>query len=183
MNWITPLLLLVVTWLAVFASTQFAPLAGWLGTPLSLVPAVIVYAALTNHLLLTTALAVFAGLGLDSLSANRLGVSVLPFFLAGFLIHTRRHVILRNQSYAQFWLGLGTAVLVPLATLMIMSFGQREPIHGWTTVWQLLVSGLLNGALCPACFALFDTLRLTFDYQPVAESSFRPDRQIKRGRL
>lgn len=32
MNWITPLLLLVVTWLAVFASTQFAPLAGWLGT-------------------------------------------------------------------------------------------------------------------------------------------------------
>lgn len=183
MNWITPLLLFVVTWLAVFASTQFAPLAGWLGTPLSFVPAVIVYAALTNHLLLTTTLAVAAGLGLDSLSANRLGVSVLPMFLAGFLIHTRRHVILRDQTYAQFWLGLGTAVLVPLATWVIMSAGQREPIHGWLTVWQLAVSGLLNGALCPACFVLFDALRRTFDYQPVAESSFRPDRQIKRGRL
>lgn len=182
MNWISPLLLFVVTWLAVFAATQFAPLAGWLGVPLALVPGVIVYAALTHHLLLTTALCIFAGLGVDALSANRLGVSVAPLFLAGFLIHTRRHLILRAQAYAQFWLGLATAVFVPLATLTIMSFGQREPLRGWSTVWQLALTGGLNGVLCPAWFLLFDALRRTFDYQPVAESSFRPDRQIKRGR-
>jgi cell shape-determining protein MreD len=122
-------------------------------------------------------------LALDSLSANRLGVSVLPLFAAGFLIHTRRQVILRDQAYAQFWLGFGTAVLVPLATLIVLSLGQRDPLHGWSTVWQLALNGVFNGVLCPACFALFDALRRTFDYQPVAESSFRPDRQIKRGRL
>ncbi len=183
MNWITPLLLFVVTWLAVFSSTQFAPVSSWLAAPLSFVPAMIVYAALTSHLVLTTSLTVFAALGLDALSANRIGVSVLPMFLAGFVIHTRRQVILREQAYAQFWLGLGTAVWVPLGTLLVMSFGQREPISGWSTVWQLSVNGLFNGVLCPACFVLFDALRRTFDYQPVAESSFRPDRQIKRGRL
>lgn len=182
MNWITPVLLFVATWLAVFSATQFGPVAGWLGVPVSPLPAVLVYVALTNGLPLTAGLTVFAGLALDALSANRLGVSVLPMFLAGFLIHTRRHVILRGQAYAQFWLGLGTAVLVPLGTLALMSFGQREPLQGWATVRQLAVSGLLNGLLCPACFALFDALRLIFDYQPVAESSFRSDRQIKRGR-
>lgn len=183
MNWITPLLLFVVTWLTVFASTQFAPLAGWLGMPLSLVPGVIVYAALTNHLLLTTGLCVFAGLGLDALSANRLGVSVMPMFLAGFFIQQRRHLILREQAYAQFWLGFATAVFVPVATWLIMLMGQREPLRGWSTVWQLALGGAINGLLCPAWFLLFDALRRTFDYQPVAESSFRSDRQIKRGRF
>jgi hypothetical protein len=30
---------------------------------------------------------------------------------------------------------------------------------------------------------LFDRLHGAFEYQPVTESSFRPDREIKRGRV
>lgn len=183
MNWLSPLLLFLVTWLTVFAGTQFAPVAGWLGLPLNLVPALLVYAALTNHLAVVVTLSGFAALGLDALSANRLGVSLLPMFTAAFVVHVRRHVILREQTYAQFWLGLGTSAFVSLATLAMLSLAERQPISGWFLLWQLPATALVNGLLCPACFRLFDALRRTFEYQPVTESSFRPDRQIKRGRL
>jgi hypothetical protein len=39
-----------------------------------------------------------------------------------------------------------------------------------------------SGAVTPVCFKLFDRLRRALEYQPVTQSSFRPDREIKRGR-
>ena len=50
----------------------------------------------------------------DSLSANPLGVSVLPLFLVGFLIYRQRELILRDQPFAQFVLGLGASAAVPV---------------------------------------------------------------------
>ncbi|HAB18188.1 MAG TPA: rod shape-determining protein MreD [Verrucomicrobiota bacterium] len=175
--------LFLLAWLAVFAQTQFAPVANGLGTPLNLLPALMVYAALSNHLTTVAALAVLAGLGIDALSANPLGISVLPLFIVGFVFHGRQHLILRDQAYAQFWLGLAAAIAVPLLTFVLLRMTSAQPIAGPFLVWQLAVTGLLNGALCPALFWLLDTLRRTFDYTPVSEGSFRPDREIKRGRL
>lgn len=183
MNSLPTVMLFFVGWLAVFAQTQFAPVAGLLGTPPGFIPALIVYAALTSHLAVVTGLTIFAALTLDSLSANRLGASLVPMFAAGFLIHTRQHLILRDQLFAQFWLGLGTGFCLPLATLALLSLGQAPPITGAATFGHLLLSAVGNGLMCPACFRLFDALRRTFEYRPVAESSFRPDRQIKRGRM
>ncbi|HTH47829.1 MAG TPA: hypothetical protein VMB21_09985 [Candidatus Limnocylindria bacterium] len=183
MSWVPTISLFFVAWLAVFAQTQFAPVARALGTVPGLVPALLVYAALTSHLAVVTGLAVFAALALDSLSASRLGVSLPSMFAVVFLIHARQQLILRDQLYAQFWLGLGAGLFVPLATLAVLSLGQVLPISGGATLWHLLLSALANGLMCPAFFRLFDALRHTFDYQPIAESSFRPDRQIKRGRM
>ena len=182
MSRIPLILLFLVAWLAVFAQTQFSPVARVLGLVPGLIPALLVYAALTSHLVVVSGLAVFAALSLDSLSANRLGASLAPMFTVVFLIHTRQHLILRDQLYAQFWLGLGAGLFVPLATLALLSMGQVPPISGAPTVWHLFLGALANGLMCPAFFRIFDALRNTFDYQPVAESSFRPDRQIKRGR-
>lgn len=183
MNWVPAISLFVVTWLAIFAQTQFAMVTNFLGAPLSFVPAIVVYAALTSRLAMVTGLIVFAALGMDSLASGRFGVSLPPFFAIGFLIHVRQHLILREQRYAQFWLGFGAGLAVPVTTLMLLSFAQVSPIHGWATLWHLLVSAVGNGLLCPAFFRLFDGLRHTFEYQPVHESSFRADRQIKRGRM
>jgi hypothetical protein len=38
------------------------------------------------------------------------------------------------------------------------------------------------GAATPVCFKLLDRLRGALEYQPVIQTSFRPDREIKRGR-
>lgn len=182
MNWLSPSLLFVVAWLSVFAQTQFGPVRTFFGTPLGLVPALVIYAALTHGLAISTLFSVVCALWLDALSPARLGVSVQPLFLLGFFIHIRQHLILRDQLYAQFWLGLGAGIGVPLATLGILHLGGKELVSGWGTAWQLLVNGLFNGLMCPLCFRLFDALRSTFEYQPIASQPFRPDREIKYGR-
>jgi hypothetical protein len=183
MNWVPTISLFAVAWLAIFAQTQFVVLTRLLGAPLGFVPAIVVYAALTKRLAVVTALAIFVALGADSLSSGRFGVSLVPVFAVGFFIHARQHLILRDQLYAQFWLGVGAGLFVPLVTLLLLTFGPVPPIHGWATLWQLAVGATFNGLMCPVCFRLFDGLRHAFEYQPVAESSFRPDRQIKRGRM
>ena len=182
MNHLPVVLLGVVLWLAVFAPTQFPVLHSWIGVPLNGVPALLVYTALTHSSVLTTAVSVVAALWLDSLSASRFGVSVLPMFLFAFFIQIRSHLILREQRFAQFWLGCAGGVFVPFATAGLLQLGQRQPAFTQGTVWQLFVLGLTNGLLCPLTFRLFDQLNRAFNYQPVEPSSFRSDRQIVRGR-
>lgn len=175
--------LFTLAWLDVFAQTQFPSVTQWVGAPLNFLPALIVYAALSCPLSVVAALAIGAGLSVDSLSANPLGVSVLPLFAVGLVFHLRQHLILRDQPYAQFWLGLAAAISAPLLTLVMLRLVSAQPIVGPFLLWQLTVIGLLNGAVCPVLFWLLDTLRRTFDYSPVSEGSFRADREIKRGRL
>jgi hypothetical protein len=171
------------TWLAVFGQTQFPVVTDWLAVPLTVLPALMVYTALTHGIFTVAILAVGAGLGVDSLSANPLGVSILPLFAVGFALQLRQHLILRDQTYAQFWLGLAAGLAVPIFTWVLLHLDSRPPIAGPFLIWQLFLIGIVNAGVCPALFKLFDTLRETFDYQPMTEGSFRPDREIKRGRI
>ncbi len=182
MTWLTPTLLFVVAWLAVFFQTQFHMLKLLVGTPIGLLPSLVIYTALTHGIGLSAAFSIVCALWLDALSPARLGTSIPPLFFLGFFIHLRQHLILRDQLYAQFWLGLGAGIGVPLVTLCLLNIGGKELIVGWGTTWQLMVSGLANGILCPLWFWFFDKLRLTFEYQPLATPPFRPDREIKYGR-
>lgn len=182
MSWIPLISLFVAAWLATYAQTQFPVVRLALGIPFSILPALAAYAAMNHSILITTIFTVLTALGMDSLSANRFGVSVLPLFLFGFIAHIRRHVLLQDQRYTQFWLGFTGGILVPLGTLALLFLGQREPISGPATLLQLVLLGLLNGLVCPALFWFFDRIHQAFDYQPLPVPSFRPDREIKRGR-
>ena len=182
MNRLPVVILFVVAWLAVFAQTQFAALHDWLGVPLSALPALLVYAALTHELILVMGFAVTGAIWVDALSASRFGVSLLPMGLFAYLVQTRSHLILREQRFAQFWLGFGGGVAVPVATVGLLQLGQRQPAVTTGSLWQLLVLGLFNGFLTPLAFRLFDHLNGTFNYQVVSTQSFRTDRQIVRGR-
>ena len=182
MNWLTPTLLFLAAWLAVFAQTQFHVLRSLTGTPVGIVPALVIYTALSHSLALTSVFSVVCGLWLDSLSSSRLGVSIMPIFLLGFFVHVRQHLLLRDQVYAQFWLGLGAGIGIPLTTLCILNIGGKDIILGWGTLWQLTISGLVNGLFGPLWFLFFDKLRMTFEYQPISAPPFRPDREIKYGR-
>ena len=183
MTWIPTTALFFVAWLTAFAQTQFRPVVALLETPVGLLPALVVYAALSFDLVTVSCLAVFAGLSLDALSSGPTGVSIAPLFAVGFILQLRRHLILRDQMYAQFWLGLSSGVAVPLATLMLLELGSTHLIRGPFSLIQILILGLLNGAVCPVVFRVFDAIRRAFDYPVLPETSFRPDREIKRGRL
>jgi len=182
----TPLptiLVLCVAFLAVFLEATVNGVRHFLGAQVDLLPGLVVYASLTCGLPTLAALAVCGGLWFDSLSSNPLGISVLPLFLIGLVIQRYKGLILREQTFAQFVLGLAASALAPVLTLLLLLNAEIQPLIGWFSIWQWLVVSLAGGALTPLWFRLFDRLVHALSYRPLGETSFRPDRQIKRGRM
>jgi rod shape-determining protein MreD len=182
MNPLNSILILLVAFVAVFLEASVGGLRNLLGAQIDLLPALMVYASLSAGLTTVMALSVLGGLWFDTLSANPLGISILPLFLVGYAIHLRRGLILREQLFAQFVLGLLASALAPALGLLMLSVRRQSPALGWFSLWQLLVMTIGGGLLTPVCFRLFDGLNYALSYRPVIETSFRLDRQIKRGR-
>src|SRR5579872_7574408 len=101
MNWLNSILVLLVAFIAVFFEATSNTPRHLLGAQIDLLPALMVYASLSSGLFTITALAIFGGLCFDSLSANPLGITILPLFVIGYLIYLRRGLILREQLFAQ----------------------------------------------------------------------------------
>src|SRR5208283_1757969 len=110
-----------------------------LGAQVDLLPALIVYAGLSADLVTVALLAFLGGLGFDALSANPLGVSVLPLFAIGLAIYANRELILRDQTFAQWSLGLAASAAAPPLTLVILLTTGHKPLLGWGSLWQWLV--------------------------------------------
>ena len=182
MKAINTILILLAAFVAVFLQTVIGT-RGWLGAQIDLLPALVVYASLTGGLTTVALLSVCGGLCFDALSANPLGITMLPLFLIGLAINRQREFILRDQLFAQFILGLAASAAAPLLTLLLLFSGGHAPIVGWGTIWQWLVMSFGGGLLTPLCFRLFIFVGRAFFYRPLTQSSFRSDRQIRRGRV
>lgn len=182
MSWFNTIAILLVAYLAIFFQATFNECRQLLGVQVDLVPSLVVYAALSGGVLTYTIVAICSGLWIDSLSANPLGISLLPFFLVGLVIHQFSDLLLRQQPFAQFVLGLCATAAVPVLTLVLLMNTQIQPLLSWFSLWQWIVVSLLGGLATPLWFLVFERIGETFNYRPLGESSFRPDRQIKRGR-
>lgn len=182
MNWITTAILLSVAYLAVYFEASSNELRRLLGLQVDLLPSLLVYAALSYGLGVVALVAVCGGLWFDTFSANPLGVSVLPLFLVGMVIQHYRGLILRDQTYAQWVLGLAASAAVPALTVLLLVNLGRTPLVGWFSLWQWAAMALIGGAVTPLWFALFDRIHRALVYRAWGDTSFRPDREIKRGR-
>lgn len=176
------ILILLTAFLAVFCQSASDTLPRWVGAQPDLLPALMVYAALTAGPLTIAALALCGGLWLDSLSMNPLGLSVLPLVLIGWLISRQRELLLSQQTFAQFMLGLVASAGAPLLALLLLLTSGRDPLVGWGTLWQLLVMTAVGGVATPLLFRFFSLLNQTFGYQAADRPGFRTDREIRRGR-
>lgn len=182
MNYFSSFLILLLAFAGVFFQSSFDTFRNLFGAQVDILPALMIYTALTHEVLVISLLGVLGGLWIDSLSANPLGASVLPLSLIGIVTYHCRPLLFRTNTYAQFMLGAGASALAPLLTLwIIVALGDR-PMVGWGSLWQLFVMTLGGAILTPVCFQVFDRINLLLDYRPAPETSFRPDRQIKRGR-
>ncbi len=182
MNWFHPILILLAAFLAVFAEAVVGTPRVLFGAQVDLLPSLMVYTSLSNGLPVVGVVAFAGGLMFDSLSANPLGVSVLPLFVIGFVIQHYRGLILRDQAYAQFVLGLAASAAAPLMTWLILINTDKTPLVGWYSLWQWFVMTLLGGVAAPIWFRLFNWALEALTYRPLTEISFRQDREIKRGR-
>lgn len=174
--------LLLAAYLAVYLETTFTLPRRLLGAQIDLLPALVVYAALFLDLPAVALLAVLGGAWFDAFSANPLGVSIGPLFVVGFTIHQVRELLLRELRHAQLLLGFAASALVPLLTVLLLLNGGQQPVIGWNSLWQWLVMALGGAAATPAFIALFAWTQRRLRYARVTQTSFRPDREIKRGR-
>jgi rod shape-determining protein MreD len=182
MNWLNTILVLGAAFLAVFWEAAFGGVRRVLGAQIDLLPPLMVYASLYTGLTTLVLLAVCGGLWFDSLSANPLGVTVLPLLVIGLALHLKRDLILRDQTFAQFILGLAASAAAPLLTLLVLLTMGRAPLLGWGTLWQLVVLSAGGAVATPIGFELFGWLERTLAHQHPTQPSFRPDREIRRGK-
>ncbi|MCI0747813.1 MAG: hypothetical protein L0Y58_20590, partial [Verrucomicrobia subdivision 3 bacterium] len=128
------------------------------------------------------ALAILGGLWLDSLSANTLGISIIPLFITGLVVERYRGLILKDQCFAQMVIGATASAAVPLMTLLLLLNTNRQPLVGWLSLWQWIVMAVAGGLMTPIWFRFFGWLTDKFIYRSLGETSFRSDREIKRGK-
>ena len=183
MNWLGTLFILLSAFLVVFWQAAFDGFRWLSGAQLDLLPSIMVYVALTGSILQVVLLAGLGGTWLDCLSANPLGLSVLPLFAVGFGVHLARELILKEETFAQFMFGLIASALTPLLTLMLLLTMGQSPLLGWGTLWQWLVMSIVGALATPLWFGIFEWLHRTFAHSRAITSSFRPDREIRRGRI
>ncbi|HTL54291.1 MAG TPA: hypothetical protein VL361_01375 [Candidatus Limnocylindrales bacterium] len=182
MNWLTTILLLAISFVAVFWEAAFSGIRHLVGAQIDLLPPLMVYAALSTGLLTICLLSLLGGLWFDSLSANPLGISILPLFAIGLVIYVIRELILRDQVFAQLVLGLIASAVTPVLTLILLLTMGHAPLLGWGTIWQLVVMSAGGALVTPVFFVLFEWLHRALAHARITESSFRPDREIRRGR-
>ncbi|MBI3849298.1 MAG: hypothetical protein HY298_03250 [Verrucomicrobia bacterium] len=182
MNPVNSILILLAAFVAVYLEASFNGVRQLFGAQIDLLPPLIVYASLSADLVTLALLAVLGGLWFDSLSANPLGVTMLPLLLIGLVIYRQRGLILREQTFAQFILGLSASAAAPAVTLVFLMTLGENPLLGWGTLWQWIVMSLGGAALTPVVFQLFDIFNRALSYRPHGGTSFRADREIKRGR-
>ena len=89
---------------------------------------------------------------------------------------------MRELPFAQFILGAIASAVVPALSVLLLLTGGQQPLLGWGSLWQWLVMTAGGAAATPVLFS-FGWCHHALGYQPRAETSFRPDREIRRGRL
>src|SRR5258708_30909117 len=139
MNVFNTILVLISAFLAVFWEAAFQGLRHLLGAQVDLLPPLMVYASLRGSFVTITLVSVLGGLWLDSLSANPLGISILPLFLVGLPIYLKRELILRDQPFAQFIMGLLASGIAATLTLGLLLTTAHHPLLGGGTLWQFAV--------------------------------------------
>jgi rod shape-determining protein MreD len=182
MNTINSFLFLLAAYLAVFWEASFNWIRHLLGAQLDVLPALVVCASLSTGLATMTLTAILGGVFLDALSANPLGVSVLPLFLVGLVVCSQRELILRDQIFAQFVVGLTASAVVPVLTILLLLTKGRTPLLGWGSLWQWIIMSVGGGIATPIMLQLFTLSDRALNYRRATETSFRPDREIRRGR-
>jgi rod shape-determining protein MreD len=176
------LALVLVAYVAVFFAAWDTGLTRVLGVRIDALPALMVYAGLNAGWLTSAVVAILGGIWFDSLSSNPLGISVLPLFVTAFALQWHRELILKDDPYAQVVIGGIASALVPLVVVLLLITAGQAPLVGWASFPQWILKSLIGAAMTPILFWLFRRLHRSLNYPLAAEMTFRPDREIKRGR-
>jgi rod shape-determining protein MreD len=147
--------LLIILGTVVAASLQaLLPTLWWLGgVRIELLPALIVYGALTLPGRQAFVLAVTAGLAQDALSAAPFGISALAYSAAALVMIFLREALHRELPWVQFGAGAVTATGSAVIACVVagISFG---------TILKVLLLAAITGLITPVLFFALDLARM-----------------------
>ena len=166
MNWFHTASVLLAALIGVFLGATFTLPRDLLGAQINPMPALVVYAALHSNLVTLTFLVISGSLWQSSLSADPLGITLLPLFLVGILIEFNRKQFARRERFARFTLGTAASASVPLLTLFLLLTAGREPMLNWFSLWQWLVMAVGGGLLTLLIFPVLDWLKGALSHNP-----------------
>lgn len=135
------------------------PLLWWLGgVRVELLPALVVYAALTMHRRRALALALIAGLTQDALSAAPFGISALAYGISAVVATSLRDALDRDLPWMQWSAGGVTSIIASIIVFVAtgLSFGN---------VIKMFVVASIAGMATVVVFVVLDYARLAWGFE------------------
>ena len=209
MNWTTHLIIGFGSYVIAFIALTFISFRSAFGIACDLSPAVVVYLALTRDITILAFFCMLVGFFSDCFSLNPLGLSMLSLFITGCGLQIIREMILRDRVLTRAILGSIAFVATPLIGFICMfwiwplfhtlpggSIGDElqtdlyygsivygwQPVPNWGWLWKGTVLAIFGAIATPLTMWILDQFVHMFSYPTVMESTFRKDREIKRGR-
>ncbi|MGD0058376.1 MAG: rod shape-determining protein MreD [Verrucomicrobiia bacterium] len=135
------------------------PTLWWLGgVHVELLPALVVYAALTMHRRRALVLALVAGLTQDALSAAPFGISALAYGIAAIVTTSLREALDRDLPWMQWSAGALTSITASI----IVSFAVGISIGN---AFKMLMAASIAGMATVVLFFVLDYARLAWGFE------------------
>lgn len=164
MSWLHSTSILLAALVGVFLEATITLPRDLLGAQVNPLPALVVYAALQSNLTILTLLVICSSLWQSSLSADPLGIALLPLFLVGAFIESNRNQFAQRERFVRFALGAAASATVPVLTLLLLLTIGHEPILNWFSLWQWLVMAAGGGLVTLLAFLVLDWLKGALSY-------------------
>lgn len=181
-NGVTLLVFMITGYVIIFAQARFTFFRDFFGAQPDLLPGMIVFAAMAFRLETVMMCALVFGVLFDSFSVNALGTSVVTLGAIGFAASHYRELLLSEHFTTHWVLGLIASGLAPFMTYAVLKLSGMSPLIGGGSAWHWAIMTAGGGLVTPLWFKVFNRLDDALRYKEIPESTFRPDRQIARGR-
>ncbi|HEX7858735.1 MAG TPA: rod shape-determining protein MreD [Verrucomicrobiae bacterium] len=181
-NGVTLLVFLLTGYAIIFAQAKLTFFRDFFGAQPNLIPGMIVYAAMAFRMETTMLCAGVLGVLFDSLSSNALGTSILTYAVIGLGASGYRELVLSEQFTTHWVLGLLASGFAPVIAYGVLRLSGMMPLVGAGSIWQWAIMTAGGGVVTPLWFRIFNRMDEAVRYKEIPESTFRPDREIARGR-
>jgi rod shape-determining protein MreD len=147
--------LIAIAGILITAALQVRMPTFWVfgGMRIEFLPALVAYAALTMHRGRAIAVAVFAGLMQDALSAGPFGLSALAYGVSAILMTTLREVFDRDLP----WMQMSAGVLASMAVAVVSFFAVGISL---ATIFKMVLVTSISGVITVLLFFVLDYARM-----------------------
>ena len=162
------LTVLLIALISIYVASAWNLPRHLLGAQLNPLPALMLVVALRSPISTIGMLSIFGSFAQSALSSNPLGLSLIPLYLFGFIVHMYSHSLSHHHSGSRLALGAAAGALIPIMSLGLLLLTNKEPLFGWFTLWQWAIGTLSSGLIALMFFPLIEWLDKSVEEQPLA---------------